>query len=483
MKGRRRGTGTVERHRDGWRGRLPYKGRPLPVCETYEQAERELDAAIYELVSAGALGLTLKSFGPGWLAERRKAGLRSCGTDESRWHRHVASHPIAAVPMRNVTRTDVKAWLDDIVQKKVAPGRGHKSAPNRKLSRSMIQGTLNLLRSALATAADREFIGENPAREVRLERDRGATHEPWTYLLPHEQSALLSCEGIPVEARLLYAFSIGTGLRQGEQWNLELRDVQKGVVVVRYGGKGKQTKSGKIRRVPLFGMAAEALRDWLPLLATQPNPHGLVWPLPSGSRRQRGKADKGWKQHLRAAGIVAAERHDGRAVRHHDMRHTAGSSLVAGWWGRRWTLEEVRALLGHSTVKMTERYAHLGETALAAAARGTTGFDAHTTATQTGISSGAVEQTIAFPSWRSRVRTSCPAPTKQGDPQRDDAAPVWASGGRLGAEVARLARRGLKRVEDGGAGTWAEVTRIFEELERIGTAAEDAARVLAEAAS
>ncbi|MCU7879207.1 MAG: tyrosine-type recombinase/integrase [Candidatus Thiodiazotropha sp. (ex Lucinoma aequizonata)] len=39
----------------------------------------------------------------------------------------------------------------------------------------------------------------------------------------------------------------------------------------------------------------------------------------------------------------------------HDMRHTCAAWLVSAWV----PLTEVRDLLGHSTIKMTERYAHL----------------------------------------------------------------------------------------------------------------------------
>jgi integrase len=40
------------------------------------------------------------------------------------------------------------------------------------------------------------------------------------------------------------------------------------------------------------------------------------------------------------------------------------SSLVAGWWGRPWRLEMVRDVLGHSSVTVTERYAHLSPSVL-----------------------------------------------------------------------------------------------------------------------
>jgi hypothetical protein len=66
--------------------------------------------------------------------------------------------------------------------------------------------------------------------------------------------------------------------------------------------------------VPLFGIAREALERWLKLLPKQKNPLKLVWPLPSGARRQTGKAPKGWPQYLVAAKIIAAKRHDARPV-------------------------------------------------------------------------------------------------------------------------------------------------------------------------
>ena len=45
----------------------------------------------------------------------------------------------------------------------------------------------------------------------------------WDYLRPEEQHALATCPEVPTWARLMMRVAWGTGLRQGEQWNLELR--------------------------------------------------------------------------------------------------------------------------------------------------------------------------------------------------------------------------------------------------------------------
>jgi hypothetical protein len=89
-----------------------------------------------------------------------------------------------------------------------------------------------------------------------------------------------------------------------------------------------------------------------------------VFPTQRGARRV--KAPKLWPALRRRAGIS-------RRVRWHDLRHTCASSLVAGWWGRTWALIEVCALLGHSSVAVTELYAHLAPDVVRTAARGTGG--------------------------------------------------------------------------------------------------------------
>ncbi len=367
-----------------FRPRLPGNAGRLRACATYEEAEALLDAALTEIAAGQAApcgGTTLAAFGAEVLDQRELRGVARAGTDRSRWRQHIQEAYFATWPLPSVTRPDIVAWLDELLRKKAAPGNGQRRPRRPKpLARTTIQNTVNLLRVVLEAALDRGLIRENPARTVRLPKGAGRTHDPWTYLLPQEQEDLIEERRdadhliiVPEAERLLIAFALGTGMRQGEQWNLELRDLDltNNRITIRFGGKDSPTKGRRIRRIPILPLARRALDAWLPLLARQDNPHRLVWPLPSGARRQQGKAPKHWRSYLEKLGRTPALRHDCRPVRWHDLRHTCASSLIAGWWGRRWSLEEVKGLLGHRSITTTERYAHLAESVLDAAARDT----------------------------------------------------------------------------------------------------------------
>lgn len=396
---RRRGTGSIEPTADGrFRARLPSKGGRLDACDTYEEAEALLDEALALIAEGAAVevgGQTLDSFGLEVIEDRARRQLGGAAVDLSRWRTHVSTAYFARWALCNIARADIKAWVVDLERKKASPGHGQKSRPTRLLGRQTQQNTLNLLRSVLAVAVDRDLITENPAANVKLSRAAGRPRDPSSFLELGEQQALLGCEDISRERRDLIAFAMGTGMREGEVWSLELADVdmKNRRVTVRFGGHGRSTKGKKIRVIPLFGLALEAMERQLERLKRQPNPCKLAWPHRDGERRKTGMPSW-WRDALATAGIVRAtvtmlprtkptgpvprrvtygadHRHDRRLPTWHDLRHTCAFSLVAGWWGRAWSIEELCALLGHSSIKVTERYAHIASTPLDAAGAGT----------------------------------------------------------------------------------------------------------------
>lgn len=350
----------------------------LDTCDTVDEAVAVRAAALAKLQDAPApttSASSLRSWEDAFFAARRRAGLRSVDDDRSRWSRNVATAPFFDFPVKAIKPHDVKAWLEALANRWADPPhapnrkggrvkRRRPGAPRRKVSRSTVANSKNILSAALQWLVDKGVLNENVARSVRIPRELRTT-ESWTYFEPEEQERLLSCLAIPECDRLLIAWQLLTGMRPGETASLRLSDVHlegRAYVTVRFGKEGLPPKNGKIRRVELGAQAVGVAKRWLELLptATPHNPKALMWPLPRGSRRDDTRLIRRWHEYLALAKV-----HDARI---YDLRHTCASSLAAGWWGRRWSLLEIKEALGHSSIAITMRYAHLGETALRAAA-------------------------------------------------------------------------------------------------------------------
>ncbi len=391
---RKYGTGSVTERASGrFQARLMLASgerKSLGTYATREEAERILAAALARLIAgdmAPVGGVTFKAFGENLLDLRERDDVRGIKTERYRWKLHIVTAPWATEPISTITPQDVLTHAQALSRKNAKDRR-----KKRLISRQTVQRCMALVRVIFAESIIAGHRADNPCAGLklgrRLKKRSDETDEKWDILSPEEQTKFLRCAAVPEWARFMVGFAIGTGLRQGEQWNLELRDLHvKGAdphVVVRFGSKGKLPKNGRVRRVPLFGLGLEAARGWLALLPkyAPKNPMRLVFPGPTGARRGIGapclskkvttvdgeaKTVKVTKVELFPVWLEAAgiKRH----LRWHDMRHTCGSSLVAGWWGRRWTLEEVKEMLGHSDISVTQKYAHLVASALQQAAR------------------------------------------------------------------------------------------------------------------
>lgn len=397
MKQRNREGSITETARGFWlRMYVGDKRKSIGTFATHAEAEAVRVETLRAMAKQhpGALsGTSLRDFGKVFLDEREHDGVRGIRTERSRWKTHVDTAPFADDPIQTITTPTLDAWAKALQKKRTATPR---RAPT-KISRKTVREVVRLVSMAFDRAMVRGLVHANPAKPIKI-RSEVKIAEPWTYLLPAEQTALLTCEAIPEADRLIMAVAIGTGLREGEQFSLRLADVRAEgdhpEIVVRYGSKHKGTKSGKVATIPLFGIALTAMRRWLAMLpdytrdanGRQRNPDRLVFPGRHGGHRGHGKnlhasrtvtGPDGkrkavkvdlFREYLTTAGIVADGRHDGRLPRWHDLRHTCASSLVAGWRGPAWALPEVCAYLRHSSITVTQRYAHLGKTALREAA-------------------------------------------------------------------------------------------------------------------
>lgn len=145
----------------------------------------------------------------------------------------------------------------------------------------------------------------------------------------------------------LVLMALHTGLRRGEllalKWSDLTLDPARAVVTVQWAS----AKSSRTRRVPLNDTIRQALTTWRADREPESD-DDLVFGVTTHFK-------KSWAAVLTEAKIVN--------FRFHDCRHTFASKLVMAGVD----LNTVRELLGHATIKMTLRYAHLAPEHKAAA--------------------------------------------------------------------------------------------------------------------
>jgi integrase len=185
--------------------------------------------------------------------------------------------------------------------------------------RFLDQAEESRLRDALIER-DLEMRNRRTLANKRRQRRHERVQPPLTHFGDHLTPAVL--------------LSMNTGLRRGEV--LKLRwgsvDFNRRLLTV----EGRNAKSRQTRHVPLNEEALSVLRRWREQSAT-----GMrVFDVVTGFRAA-------WEKILKRAGVSN--------FRWHDLRHHFASSLVQHGV----PLNTVRDLLGHSTVGMSLRYAHL----------------------------------------------------------------------------------------------------------------------------
>lgn len=168
----------------------------------------------------------------------------------------------------------------------------------------------------------------------------------WDYYNAQEAERLIA-SARDEQDRLLLMFAVRTGARAGEMLALEWGDVDFHSAMIMFrrsrtrGVTSPTPKNRKGRSVPMAEALAAALKSHRHLRGE------LVFCQADGSPLTL------W--HLHGALIRASRKAGLRAIRFHDLRHSYASILVKAGC----PLAAVQKWLGHSTIQMTMRYAHL----------------------------------------------------------------------------------------------------------------------------
>jgi len=389
------------------------------VYDTLAEAEGVRRALVAKLAAAHRAptgSTTLGAWGERWLAARAAEGVRSVRNEASIWRVRVLGHALAALPLTAVSRAHVQAWIADqrasTVKRRGPSGRLRDTG--LPLGPTTLGRIVAVLRGALAGATEAGLIPANPAAGIKLlGQHRGKVREAyWTFLAAQEIADVLACDGIPVYFRLLYQVAVYTGLRRGELWALRWSDCtldgpRPELHVQR--SHDDTPKSGKSRRVPLLPPAREALLRLRRLQRPPAAADAYVFGVGDGCTKRRGRNDRGrWGKCGEHPGYAAVAGLT-RRVPFHALRHTCASHLVMGTWGVAWRLEDVQRFLGHATLQMTQRYAHLSPDYLHSRVGATAAVPAPTAAATAAAAASAA---------------AAPAPRVPGGPRAEDTGPV-----------------------------------------------------------
>lgn len=205
-------------------------------------------------------------------------------------------------------------------------------------------GTVNRYLSVLSktfsnAVTEWHLMQDNPLRRVSKKKEpQGRVR----YLSDDERARLLDAckrsEYPPLY--LIVLFALTTGMRRGELFGLRWQDID----LERHVATLHKTKNQERRSVPVVPEVEALLRE-----------HGKVRRLDTdrvfltGGSSEQWRFDKAWYAALKDAKV--------KGFRFHDLRHTAASYLAMSGA----TTAEIAAVLGHRTLQMVKRYAHMSD--------------------------------------------------------------------------------------------------------------------------
>jgi len=225
------------------------------------------------------------------------------------------------IRINNITKVLVKTYMAN---------RANEGACNSTINREVA-----CLKCIISRADEWEYIEKNPISGLKMLQEPPPIER---YLTPEEAKRLI--EASPQYLRNVIIIALGTAMRKSEILNLTWDDVTLNEVFktgeITVIGKGNKRRTIRMNKT---------VYD---LLIQKSEEKNSPYVFPSM------KTDKNLT-HVKRSFASALEKAGIENFRFHDLRHTAASWMVQGGAD----LYSVQKILGHSSIRTTQRYAHL----------------------------------------------------------------------------------------------------------------------------
>ena len=229
-------------------------------------------------------------------------------------------HYLATRPSGSATKARiVAAWADLLDEDIAALTKAQIDAIRAKRrAKGILPQTINrdvtALKALLSRAVEWGMLDRHPLTsmsQMQEEDDKRVR-----YLSDEERKRLYKAlPKAPPHLRALTLVALNTGLRRGELFNLQWRDLRDGGIYIRAG----TTKTRKAAFVPLNKPAQEALMEWRGRGNVVPL-GGLVFPSPKDPTKRANTLKRAWRTLMKAAKITD--------FTFHDCRHDLASRLI-----------------------------------------------------------------------------------------------------------------------------------------------------------
>jgi len=234
-----------------------------------------------------------------------------------------------------------KAAINEKIEKLAARKRILKDKTEKPTSAARVNRHIAALSHACTVAVNEwEWLEHHPLNKVtKMKEPRGRVR----FLDDDERKRLLNaCQNSSCSSLyLIVTLALSTGARFNEIMQLKWQDVDFNRKVITL----HETKNNERRVLPLAGHAMELMREYDKVRSINsdlvfPSPHDAKIPL-----------------NIRTSWNTAVSNAKIENFRFHDLRHSAASYLAMNGA----TLAEIAEVLGHKTLAMVKRYAHLSE--------------------------------------------------------------------------------------------------------------------------